>query len=335
MNDRKEYFDFAKGISIILVVIFHSTMALNEYTSVSSVYWAINEFMAPIRMPVFFFISGFLAKNTIKSLNDRKFSSKIFSFVYLFLLWTYIHLIWQAIIPINGIPSFKDWITSTYSPSSVLWFIWALAIYFCIARIGIFINKNIFLLFSIIISFLFSAGIVEFENYVYNNFFIFMPVFLFGAWRSNIFIKSPLLTHPLSLFISLVAFIILFIITYRNIIPAAWSETIFSLKMLLGIIVGLTASEFLCHFSRLKAIPNFIGRNTLSIYVAHSPIALLLAFIFGPMSSNYSIINYVGVPIISMLSICASLAIKIFFEWAGLWWLYKAPNTSKNKIIQK
>lgn len=325
MKHRQDYFDFAKGTSIILVVLFHSTIALDYYDLVSPKYWLLNNFMAPIRMPVFFFISGFLAKGALNSFDEGKFSNKVYNLIYIFAVWTTIHFSWKLLYPFSPAPEMNDLISSAYSPSSVLWFIWALSIYFCVARTGHLFNKEVVFSLSIIFSLMICAEIFEFENYVHNNLLRFLPIFLFGAWYSEKLLTSPVFFNSASLAISLMAFIALFVITYRDNIPSAWSGVGILIGMILGVVVGLTTSAFLCRFTTISKLPTFIGRNTLSIYVAHSPIVGFLADIIALRSYNTAIIPLVGVPLVSITAIFMSFFLKNFLQRIGLWWLYKFP----------
>lgn len=331
MKDRQDYFDFAKGMSIILVVFFHSTIALNDYGLASSNYWLINNLMSPIRMPVFFFISGFLAKGTINSINRGKFLNKVYNFIYLFMAWTSIHLVWQFLYSGSPPPELKDWINSAYSPSGVLWFIWALAIYFCIARTGKFFKKEAIFLLSLALSLMTCAGILEFENYVHNNLLTFLPIFLFGAWYSENLVTSPIILHPISLPISTILFVALFIVSYRENVPGIWNGLVILISMTLGVIVGLTISVFLCRFTIISKIPKFIGKNTLGIYVAHSPIVGFLAAIISLSSYNTKITSLIGVPLVSIAAIFMSLGLKVFLERIGFWWLYKFPGKPSSR----
>lgn len=154
---------------------------------------------------------------------------------------------------------------------------------------------------------------------------MFLPLFLFGAWYSENLVTSPVLFHPASLPTSLMSFIILFVLSYREIIPSAWDGVATFISMVLGIIVGLTTSAFLCRFTTISKIPNFIGKNTLGIYVAHSPIVGFFSTAIAFSSYNTNMISLLGVPFVSISAIFMSLGLKILLERVGFWWLYKLP----------
>ena len=80
---RIEYIDLAKGICIIMVVLFH----LAKYYDSTLL---INRFFKLIRMPLYFFLSGFFFK-TYEGFSDflkRKSNKLLIPFVFWYLFTT-------------------------------------------------------------------------------------------------------------------------------------------------------------------------------------------------------------------------------------------------------
>lgn len=322
MKPHHDYLDCAKGISIVLVVVFHSTIALQDLAH--SKYWLLNNFLSPIRMPVFFFISGFLARKTIEAAASDRIIRKVATFVYLFAAWSILHLAWQAISPMSSEPVASEWIEFMYSPSSVLWFIWALAIYFCVARAGQVVNRTVIFVAALLLSFATYLGFINFENYAHENVLEFLPIFLFGVWYSEPLINSRWLRHPAAFPVTLLSFAAGFLVLYRGHLPEHVDGAATFLMAGLGVVVGLSTSIFLCRFDMLKRLPVFLGRNTLGIYVAHSPIVGLLAGALVLNASN-PLLSLIGVPLVSAVAILLSLGLKHLLERVGFGWLYTLP----------
>lgn len=94
---RKKWVDFGKGISIFLVLLFHS----EEYYSNGD--FSLSFIFSFFRMPFFFFISGYLFTSDYKNFSIRRKLKQIFRGI----VWTY--LIFTSIIVIpkcisNGVP---------------------------------------------------------------------------------------------------------------------------------------------------------------------------------------------------------------------------------------
>lgn len=334
LQNRLDYLDFAKGISIALVVVFHTTMALDRQNMADAHYWLLNNFMSPIRMPMFFFISGFLINRSAQSASSDAFYRKVAGFIYLFVLWSVIHLLWETVSPLTLAPAASEWVVFLYSPSSVLWFIWALAIYFCIARAGKTVRRGTIFVVALMLSVATYMGVIEFANYAHDNVLKFLPMFLFGAWYAKPLINSDTLRHPATFPLSLVAFGVAFAVIYKGNFAPPVVGTMTFLMSILGIIVGLAMSIFLCSFDLTRRVPVYLGRNTLGIYVAHSPILAVLTALLAKATKGEMVISMLGVPLVTVAAILLSLGLRIVAEGAGGWWLYHFPLAfSKNRAL--
>nr|WP_016338406.1 acyltransferase [Paracoccus marcusii]AGL76964.1 acyltransferase [Paracoccus marcusii] len=334
LQNRLDHLDFAKGISIALVVVFHATMALDRQNMADAHYWLLNNFMSPIRMPVFFFISGFLMKKSARSASTDAFYRKVAGLIYLFVLWSVIHLLWETVSPLTSAPAANRWVEFLYSPSSVLWFIWALAIYFCIARAGETVRRDAIFVVALMLSLVTYMGLIEFANYAHNNVLKFLPMFLFGAWYAKPLINSDTLRHPATFPLSLLAFGVAFAIIYKGSFTTPVMGTMTFLMAILGIVVGLAMSIFLCSFDLIRRVPVYLGRNTLGIYVAHSPIVAVLAALLAKATQGGMVISMLGVPLVTVAAILLSLGLKIVAERAGGRWFYHFPLAlTKNRAL--
>ena len=95
-HKRIEYIDAMRGFTMLLVVFGHVlTLSLNNYTEDSIVYCFFERF----RMPIFFFISGYIAYkataywnfNSFKMmLKEKAIAQLILTFIF-FLFWEFIH----------------------------------------------------------------------------------------------------------------------------------------------------------------------------------------------------------------------------------------------------
>src|SRR5690606_28782431 len=136
--------------------------------------------------------------------------------------------------------------------SSVLWFIWALAIYFCVARAGQVANRKLIFVAALLLSLSTYLGFIDFEHYAHENVLEFLPVFLFGVWYSEPLINSRRLRHPVAFPISLMVFTAGFLVLYRGHLPDHVDGAATFLMAGLGVVVGLSTSIFLSRFDFLK-----------------------------------------------------------------------------------
>lgn len=130
---RKEWIDVAKGLCMVLVVLRHSTLWIeNEFNDGTTLlWWEVSEFFSPVRMPLFFLISGYLVANAVR----RPLSSsraRTIGFLYLYVVWSGLFLLrlWVTAPGVNGTtPLWRDFFIALMLPT-VFWYIWALAFYF-------------------------------------------------------------------------------------------------------------------------------------------------------------------------------------------------------------
>jgi uncharacterized membrane protein YcfT len=329
MSQRLDWLDFARGASILLVVMFHASITLEEQGSVSPLYWFSNNFFGPIRMPVFFLISGFLARSVIQRGWRDLLSQRLALLAYVFTVWTVIHFGFDALVTPGDDAGLARLLTSIHSPSSVLWFIWALAFYVVVAKAGASTNAAAVMTASVLLSIVVHSGLVEFESYVHANVFKFMPFFLFGAWYSSSVIRSELFGRRPYVVLSSIAYAVLFIVVYEELAPLGLIGPMSFLLGILGINFGICASVVACRSAALSAVPLHLGRNTLAIYVAHYPIVQVLAL--APLLTDGAVwLEQVwAVPVVAAVATMLSLLLKAAADRFGAGWLYEPPTLAR------
>lgn len=135
---RIDWIDAVKGLTIMLVVMKHSTygtaVALDHLPYVFNI---LCEWTVPFRMPLFFLVAGLFAQKALRSPLRQFLDSKILHFAYFYLLWSVIQIGIKIVLPQEGIwhVTYKDLLLIPFEPFGLLWFIYALAIFFTIMRL--------------------------------------------------------------------------------------------------------------------------------------------------------------------------------------------------------
>lgn len=139
---RIAWADTARGLAILLVVLYHATNWTSGTGYGVDVLRELNEPLRSLRMPLFFTVAGMFAHNWVAASWATLLRGKLFHFAWVFVLWepislvvrlvTGYYLVWRA-----------DWDTlagdltwSLLVPRSELWFIWTLAAFFVVARLA-------------------------------------------------------------------------------------------------------------------------------------------------------------------------------------------------------
>ena len=136
-TDRVDWVDYAKGICILLVVMFHT---VNHYeAAVGAEGWMrwIVDFSKPFRMPDFFLISGLFLSRTISSNLTTYIDKKVVHFAYFYLLWLALTLLLtdNDVLRSNPVEFAKLYLWNIIQPTGVLWFVHMLAVFYVITRL--------------------------------------------------------------------------------------------------------------------------------------------------------------------------------------------------------
>ncbi|MBO6634454.1 acyltransferase family protein [Parvibaculum sp.] len=137
-KSRIDWIDAVKGLTIILVVMEHTTFGVQGALGhLPPVFGAIAEFAKPFRMPLFFLVAGLFAYKALYG-DLRKFvDGKIVHFAYFYVLWSVIQIGIKIVVPHDGgwQVTYVDLLMIPIQPFAVLWFIYSLAMFFAAMRL--------------------------------------------------------------------------------------------------------------------------------------------------------------------------------------------------------
>ncbi|SNY90167.1 Uncharacterized membrane protein YcfT [Cohaesibacter sp. ES.047] len=137
-KQRIEWIDLAKGLTILLVVIMHSTGGVELHFDSEGWMHHVLAFATPFRMPVFFAVAGLFAANAISKDWRTFLDSKFVHFAYFYVIWMTIQFIFKTPFFIQTLGSegtLSYYIASFVQPFGLLWFIYLLPIYFLVLRV--------------------------------------------------------------------------------------------------------------------------------------------------------------------------------------------------------
>ncbi len=159
MKQKALWINQIKGLCICLVVIYHSVItfyphleALHAPLSVllAKCWVTFNLYLAPFRMPVFFFISGYLVRRYIDEVDWKTCVDKrLWSIIWVLALWGVLQ--WQALTHMNAwlapdrdlntasnaayADSLSSFIMGMLTASTSLWYLYALVVYFTLCKL--------------------------------------------------------------------------------------------------------------------------------------------------------------------------------------------------------
>ena len=135
-NNRLQWVDSAKGMSILLVVMMYSVFNVGQDAEgVGLFHYAIG-FATPFRMPEFFLISGLFLDQVIARPWRAYADRRVVHYFYFYALWAVIHIVLKVGI-MSGSPleAATGIAWAIVEPYGVLWFIYLLAAFSLVTKL--------------------------------------------------------------------------------------------------------------------------------------------------------------------------------------------------------
>ncbi|MET7710484.1 acyltransferase [Micromonospora sp. NPDC005413] len=286
-----EWADAAKGVCIILVVLWH--VIVKDYLQIDwhlgvpvpGLWGTLGEQFLPLRMPLFFTISGVFAANATQRPWRVVARSRIAGFLYLYVVWLLIHTAILAAAP--ELPT--DRATSalglleqlTITPSN-LWYLYALALYFTIAKATRRMPRALVLVPAAVLSAVAAAGLLD------------TPGNRAGLYQNLVFFLAGLYLRPqIHQWAATASRRRLVLVSGAYVLAlaamaVAGAQQLFGVWMVVSVVAvafGITAAARLARWPAVSDPLSGLGRITLPIYVIHMPVlALLHRLLLVPIS---------------------------------------------------
>src|ERR1700682_6328392 len=137
-SQRIDWVDYAKGICIVMVVMMHSVLGVEQAAGASGFMHPLVALAKPFPLPAFFLISGLFLSVVIDRDWRTFLDRKVVHFGYFYVLWVTIQFGFKA-------PSFAAetgwahvgfmYLLSFIEPFGTLWFIYLLPVFFVVTKL--------------------------------------------------------------------------------------------------------------------------------------------------------------------------------------------------------
>lgn len=155
-RSRVDWVDTDKGLSILLVVARHTASGVAlSIGHMPVVFGLISTLATPYRMPLFFIVAGLFAAKALERPLREFLDKKLLHFAYFYFLWSAIQIGMKMALSGQGNHDvgLKDLLLTPIEPFGVLWFIYALPLFFMAMRLMRRLPKTLVLAFALIIYF--------------------------------------------------------------------------------------------------------------------------------------------------------------------------------------
>jgi uncharacterized membrane protein YcfT len=278
---RTVWADAAKGGCILLVVLWHVIM--KHYLRVDwripvpipGAWGTLGELLLPLRMPLFFTISGMFAAGAVQRPWRVVGRTKVAKFAYLYALWLVFHTAVLALVPdfdtARGGSALDLLEQLTITPTN-LWYLLALALYFTVAKVVRRVPTALVLAPALLLSAVAAAELIP------------TPGNRAGLLQNLVFFLAGLRFRPM----------------VERLATASWQRTalaataytiglaamvglgaqrwfgVWPVVSVFAVAFGVTASVRIARWEPVGRALAALGRRTLPIYVIHMPALALL-----------------------------------------------------------
>ena len=307
---RVDWVDYAKGICIVMVVMMHSVLGVEQAAGQTGFMHVLVAFAKPFRMPDFFLISGLFLKLVIDRDWRTYLDRKVVHFAYFYVLWVTIQFGFKA--PVFAAD--QGWghvgflyLESFIEPFGTLWFIYLLPIFFVVIKLSRGAPPIlIWLLAALLESAHVATGWTVIDEFCARFVYIYSG-YLFAPW---VFALSERARAHVAL--ALVA-LFLWALVNGSLVTLGMSELpIFSLSLgLCGAGAIITIGTLLARMRWLNVL-RFCGERSIVIYLAF----------FLPMAATRTLLLKTGlihdIGLISLLVTFAGVAGAVLIWRAAL-----------------
>ena len=328
--------DVAKGVCILLVVLHHAVvkdLALQTPAPLSAVadawHW-VTMALKPVRMPLFFVLSGLVASGAVRRpwVQARR---RVLSPYYLYVVWLVLQGAFfsvERLLPMNRTQDLGELVADLVWASTGLWFLYALAVYFALARLLSGLPVLPVLAASTVVSAL--AGLLPTDDWNRVSVVFHFTFFAVGALAPDLVRRwaGPASRVPRRLGLAYLALVV--------VLPLLGVPRIS--VMLVASVVGVPLGIGLCvrlAEGRAARVLAWLGRRTLPIYVLHAPLLALALHLPSPIGTGWlGAAEATAYPVLlSAVAVAAALALHAVLRRLGADALFELPRRPRGPRV--
>lgn len=340
---RQQWADVAKGVCIVLVVLWHVTrkdylhLDWDLAAPVTGAWGTASEVLLPVRMPLFFLISGLFATRLVARPWPEVWRRRVAPMLWLFVIWTLLHTVLFRLTPGFDTAVADDpvglVVQLTVTPGN-LWYLLALALYVVVARAARDV-PHLALAAALVVSAVAAAGLVPTPGNSYGL-LTNLVWFLLGTRLVELPVGLRAWVVPTRRTLALTA-VAAFVVA-----AAAWqaldADEWIGVRPVLGLLGIAAGAAVAVAVARTRAGEPIavLGRQTLPVYVLHLPLVALVHLVSDELVSGSgarSLPLAMAYPVVvTVLVVGACLLLHRALERAGATWLFAAP-WSRRRVV--
>lgn len=334
--ENREWIDFAKGVAIILVVLYHCGLFLSELDLAEGT-GRIRSLLNFYPMPLFFFVAGLTSRRMLTWSFPDLWRRRLLTLVYLYFLWSIMRVLFYLVVPpLRG--SSESAPTDPFNiavlpvlPTSSYWFVWALAIITLIAWLlravppPVQIAAAGALAVAATTPWLLDTDNVGWDRVAQN--LVFFLVAMFFPHQAYRFAGRVRIWHAVALAVLYAVLAVVIVVFHASRITG-----VVLLECAVAVGLGIAASTLLVRL-RFLSFVSALGQRSFQIYLVHLFLVALAVWALRPLADveTYSFARfapYLLAVVVLFLSVYLAKVLR------PVTWLWVSPfrNRPKKKV---
>lgn len=334
-SPRLVWVDVAKALAIALVVLHHVVVFADAAGWLPErVVW-LNTQLGTFRMPLFFLASGLFAVGALRRPWGAVLRRRILLFAYLYLLWSVIRFgLFQMIPDVreggrDGDLGALLW--SPLLPGTGLWFIYALALYSCLAKATMRVPAGVQLGVAAAVSGVFGARLIEVPNFAWRNMAMYYVFFLVGMYGRRVVERLASDVSVVRILAAGAVAAVGIVVVERwglRGVPGLWLAL-----SVVAVLTGVYVSALIARWGSAARVLSWVGARTLPIYLLHVPLVALAVALIEEGVDPAHLLGTAALPVLALTAVACSALLHEPTRRA-LPFLYDLPGSGRNGAVR-
>ncbi|WP_394554205.1 acyltransferase family protein [Agromyces sp. MMS24-JH15] len=328
---RKSWMDLAKGVAIILVVVYHGMLFLHSIGFEGDGMTRSKVTLETFPMPVFFLIAGMFGLRIQQWTFAETWKRKISGYLYLYVVWSVIRFLFYLVVP--NVRAGDGAGTTASDPISLLlifvwptssyWFILALAVFtvafWLIRRLPVWLQVGA----AAVLSVLFSSDLLDTGNVGWTHMCVCFVFFVVGALFSKRIEQAVLDSKGWHIAAAFAGYALV----TASLAFVPWTRDIPGVVLLgqvSAVALGATVSVRLVRLRALAWVGN-LGVRSFEIYLLHVFVLAGLGVLLSAFPVLLTLPDGGWGILIVMVAIAIWVSLLLFRVLARFPWLFVSP----------
>lgn len=328
---KREWVDVVKGVAIIMIVAYHSSLFLNSVGVDAAGIGRARIVLDLFPMPAFFLISGLFHTRVPDWSFADLWRRRLRQYLYLYVLWSVLRFLFYVVVPNvrdDGAGGAANdplaLLLILVWPISSYWFIYALFVFTLALWAFRRLPPAVLIALSLAASVLMSSGLIDTGNVGWNRMIEYLVFFVAGAYLHRRVYTAVERIGPLGTVGAVLAFGA-FAIAATVVPRAAGIPGVAFVGQVLAILAGFALARWLVRVRALSWL-TYVGVRSLNIYLVHIYVIALLAVPLALIPGFLDALPGRGLIVIAiMTAVVTALSILATRYLTRVSWLFVYP----------